>query len=57
MAKVKGLLFYAFTLLLSVPLFVIMVLLTPASLMFDKHRCNWLSPAAAAAAAAAPAAQ
>ena len=38
LAKVKGFLFYSFTLLLSVPLFISMLVMTPFVLLFDKYR-------------------
>lgn len=44
LAKIKGFLFYSFTLLLSVPLFVSMLVMTPFVLLLDKYRyvpCSW----------------
>jgi len=38
LAKIKGFLFYTFTLILSVPLFVSMLVMTPFVLLFDKYR-------------------
>ncbi|KAL3138602.1 hypothetical protein ABBQ32_006368 [Trebouxia sp. C0010 RCD-2024] len=38
LARIKGFLFYSFTLLLSVPLFVSMLVMTPFVLLFDKYR-------------------
>ena len=38
LAKIKGFLFYSFTLLLSVPLFVSMLVMTPFVMLFDKYR-------------------
>ena len=38
LAKTKGLLFYLFTLALSVPLFISMLVMTPLVLLLDKHR-------------------
>lgn len=38
LAKIKGFLFYSFTLLLSVPLFVTMLVMTPFVLLLDKYR-------------------
>ncbi len=37
-ASVKGFIFYATTFLLALPLFAIMLLLSPFVLLFDKHR-------------------
>ena len=37
-ASVKGFIFYTTTFLLALPLFAIMLLLTPFVLLFDKHR-------------------
>ena len=37
-ASVKGFTFYTTTLLLALPLFAIMLVLTPFVLLFDKHR-------------------
>ena len=37
-ASVKGFMFYTTTFLLALPLFAIMLLLTPFMLLFDKHR-------------------
>ena len=38
LAKIKGFIFYSFTLLLSVPLFISMLVMTPFVLLFDKYR-------------------
>ena len=38
LAKIKGLLFYLFTLALSIPLFISMLVMTPFVLLLDKHR-------------------
>lgn len=38
LAKIKGFLFYTFTLMLSIPLFVSMLVMTPFVLLFDKYR-------------------
>lgn len=38
LASIKGFLFYAFTLVLSVPLFISMLLMTPFVLLLDKYR-------------------
>ena len=37
-ASVKGFIFYTTTFLLALPLFVVMLALTPFVLLFDKHR-------------------
>ena len=37
-ASVKGFMFYTTTFMLALPLFAIMLLLTPFVLLFDKHR-------------------
>ena len=39
LARIKGFLFYSFTLLLSVPLFFSMLAMTPFVLLFDNYRC------------------
>ena len=38
LASIKGFLFYTFTLILSVPLFISMLVMTPFVLLFDKYR-------------------
>ncbi len=38
LAQLKGLMFYLWTLILAVPLFVTMLIMSPFVLLFDKHR-------------------
>ena len=39
MAGIRGLLFYLWTIALSIPLFVTMLVMTPFVMLFDKVRC------------------
>lgn len=38
LAQLKGLMFYLWTLILAIPLFVTMLIMSPFVLLLDKHR-------------------